>query len=334
MLPLSPNSMRSPRHPWFPPASKTYNVGRKTKDSGIDGLLVVDKPAGWTSHDVVAKCRGVFRQKRAGHSGTLDPDATGVLLIGFGHVTKVLSLLTVLPKTYTGEVVLGTQTSTLDSSGEVLCTYDMTAVTIDDVRRTAAAFVGDILQIPPMVSAVQVGGVRLHELARRGIEIERAPRPVTVYRYDVLSEVEAGVFSVVVECSSGTYVRTLAADVGAGLGGGAHLRNLRRTAIGSFTVEQGTLVDEALGEATLLSPTEALRDYPVAVVDDATAVFVRNGRVLPLDAFAMPADSFGDRPWAVLDRSGALLAVYERHHGVSTKPLIVLPSRGVEPPHG
>ena len=302
-------------------------MGRKTKDSGIDGLLVVDKPAGWTSHDVVAKCRGVFRQKRAGHSGTLDPDATGVLLVGFGHVTKVLSFLTILPKTYTGEVVLGTETSTLDSSGDVLRTYDMGAVTLDDVREAAATFVGDILQIPPMVSAVQVGGVRLHELARQGIEIERAPRPVTVYRYDVMAEVEPGVFSVVVECSSGTYVRTLAADVGTALSGGAHLRNLRRTAIGSFVATEGVAVNEHLGEAKMLSPTEALRDYPSVVVNEDTAVFVRNGRVLPLDAFAKPTDGLADGPWAVLDDAGALLAVYQRHHADTAKPLVVLPVR-------
>ena len=302
-------------------------MGRKTKDSGIDGLLVVDKPAGWTSHDVVAKCRGVFGQKRAGHSGTLDPDATGVLLIGFGHVTKVLSLLTILPKTYTGEVVLGAETSTLDSSGDVLRTYDMGSVTFDDVQEAAATFVGDILQIPPMVSAVQVGGVRLHELARQGIEIERAARPVTVYRYDVLAEVEPGVFSVIVKCSSGTYVRTLAADVGTALGGGAHLRNLRRTAIGSFIATEGVAVNEHLGEARMLSSTEALRDYPAVVVNEDTAVFVRNGRVLPLDVFAKPTDGFDDRPWAVLDDAGALLAVYQRHHADTAKPLVVLPVR-------
>jgi tRNA pseudouridine55 synthase len=300
-------------------------MGRKTKDSGIDGLLVVDKPAGWTSHDVVAKCRGVFRQKRAGHSGTLDPDATGVLLIGFGHVTKVLSLLTALPKTYTGEVVLGTSTSSLDASGDVLCTYDMGAVTIDDVRRVAATFVGDILQVPPMVSAIQIDGVRLHELARQGIEIDRPARPVTVYRYDVHDEVAPGVFAVTVECSSGTYVRSLAADVGTALGGGAHLRNLRRTAIGSFSVDQGVAVDERLGEAVMLSPAESLRDYPSITVNDATAALVANGRVLSGAALGLADDVTG--PWAVVDEHGALLAVYERYHGTEAKPLVVLPAR-------
>ena len=316
-------------------------MGRKTKDSGIDGLLVVDKPAGWTSHDVVAKCRGVFRQKRAGHSGTLDPDATGVLLIGFGHVTKVLSLLTALPKTYTGEVVLGTETSSLDASGDVLRTYDMSAVTIDDVRRTAATFVGDILQVPPMVSAIQIDGVRLHELARQGIEVERPARPVTVYRYDIHDEVAPGVFSVTVECSSGTYIRSLAADVGTALGGGAHLRNLRRTAIGSFTVGDAVLVDDALGDAELLRPVEALRDYPVVAVDAAAAALVANGRVLSSMAFDRvdtgPLDHGGSANerlpgagvphWGVLGPDGELLAVYERAGDGLVKPSVVFPAR-------
>src|SRR5205823_6642806 len=126
----------------------------------MDGLVVVDKGAGWTSHDVVAKLRGVLQTKKVGHSGTLDPDATGVLLIGVGKVTRLLRFLTVLPKTYTGEVVLGVSTSTLDASGEVTATHDM-YVTLDDVRAAAATLTGDILQVPPMVSAVQIGGRRL-----------------------------------------------------------------------------------------------------------------------------------------------------------------------------
>lgn len=298
-------------------------MGRKTKDSGVDGLLVIDKPAGWTSHDVVAKCRGIFGQRRAGHSGTLDPDATGVLLIGFGQVTKLLSLLTVLPKRYTGEVVLGSTTSTLDASGDVLHTYDMGGVTLAQVRQAALGFTGDILQIPPMVSAVQVGGVRLHELARQGIEIERAPRPVHVYAYDVTAEVAPGVFRVDVTCSSGTYVRTLAADVGAALGGGAHLRNLRRVSIGSFDVAEAAILGPELAARPLVSPAAALRDYAVAVMDDDVVVAqIRNGRVLPVVVFGDAAAA--GRPWAVHDADGALLGVYEQHGKEMAKPLVVL----------
>ncbi|HEX9969626.1 MAG TPA: tRNA pseudouridine(55) synthase TruB, partial [Acidimicrobiales bacterium] len=137
----------------------------------VDGLVVVDKAAGWTSHDVVAKCRGIFGQKKIGHSGTLDPDATGVLLVGLGRVTRLLRFLTALPKSYTGEVVFGTATSTLDSSGEVVATFDM-SVSAEDVAAAASGLTGDIEQVPPMVSAVKVGGKRLHELARAGEEVE------------------------------------------------------------------------------------------------------------------------------------------------------------------
>ena len=323
------------------PLSDPVHVGRKTKDSGVDGLLVVDKPAGWTSHDVVAKCRGALRQKRAGHSGTLDPDATGVLLIGFGCVTKLLPLLTAMPKTYTAEFVMGIETSTLDSSGDVVRTHEMAGLRIEQVRAAALAFIGDIEQIPPMVSAVQIGGVRLHELARQGIEIDRPARPVTVYRYEIHAEVEPGVFSVEVECSSGTYVRTLSADLGAALGGGAHLRNLRRIAIGTFRVDEGVPVDDALGDAKLLRPVEALRDYPIVTADASTAAMVANGRMLPAVAFELAAvggsvnatranerlSGAGAPRWGVVGPEGDLLAVYELAGDGFAKPSIVIPSR-------
>jgi tRNA pseudouridine55 synthase len=297
-------------------------MGRKTKDSGVDGLLVVNKPAGMTSHDVVAKCRWAFKQKRAGHSGTLDPDATGVLLIGFGRVTKVLSYLTDLPKTYTGEVVLGSETSTLDASGEVLRTYDMSKVSLADVERAAQQFVGDILQIPPMVSALSIDGVRLHELARQGIEVERKARPVTVHSLSVDAEVESGVFAITATVSSGTYIRTLAADIGTALGGGAYLRNLVRTRIGSFGQDIGATLSDGIAEFPLLSAAEALRDFPQRPVDETTAATIRNGRVLPIEVFGddLPAND----PWVVLDELGEVLAMYRRHTNNMAKPDVVI----------
>ena len=142
------------------------------------GLVVVDKEAGWTSHDVVARCRRIFGQRRVGHAGTLDPDATGVLLVGLGRATRLMRFLTALPKTYVAEIVLGTATSTLDASGEVVGEWDMSGVTLAQVRAAAAGLTGTIEQVPPMVSAVKIGGRRLHELARQGIEVERPPRRV------------------------------------------------------------------------------------------------------------------------------------------------------------
>src|SRR5438067_11102238 len=208
------------------------------------GLAVVDKPAGWTSHDVVAKARGVLGTKKIGHAGTLDPDATGVLLLGVGKGTRLLRFLLDLPKSYVAQVVLGAETTTLDDSGDVTATYDMSGVTLEDVRAAATRFIGDIEQIPPMVSAVKVDGRRLHELAREGKEVERAPRPVTVHRLDVEATVEPLVFGIAVECSSGTYVRTLAADLGHALGGAAHLRRLRRTAVGPHTLDEARPLED------------------------------------------------------------------------------------------
>lgn len=293
----------------------------------IDGVAVVDKPAGCTSHDVVGRCRRIFGQRKVGHGGTLDPDATGVLLVGLGRATRLLRFLAPLPKSYVAEVVLGSATSTLDDSGEVLATYDMAGVGLDDIRAAAAAFMGDIDQIPPMVSAVSVGGRRLHELARAGIEVERAARPVTVYRLDVAEGSEPGVYRIDVDCSSGTYVRSLAADLGAALGGGAHLRRLRRTAVGAFTVDEATPLDD-LGPDHVLPPAVAVRHLPAVSADAMTAEAVSYGKVLDVD---WP----GNGPWAVLDSAGALLAVYERTPDGRTKPSVVVapavPSGGSPP---
>jgi tRNA pseudouridine55 synthase len=276
------------------------------------GLAVVDKPAGVTSHDVVGMLRRRFEERQVGHAGTLDPDATGVLLVGVGKATRLLRFLTALGKTYTADVVLGTSTSTLDSSGEVTGTFDMSAVTADMARAIATEHLtGPILQIPPMVSAVRVDGRRLHELAREGIEVERQPRPVTVYAFDIAATDDPSVLRIMVRCSAGTYIRTLADDLGRMLGGGAHLRDLRRTAVGSFVDSEARPPDQC----ELMAPIDALRDYPRVTVDDHAAEMVRHGRVL--DRFD------GDGPWAVVDEQGSLLAVYELF-GAAAKPAVVI----------
>lgn len=284
-----------------------------------DGLVVVDKAAGWTSHDVVAKLRGVLGTRKVGHSGTLDPDATGVLLVGVGVVTRLLRFLTALPKRYVGEIVLGVETTTLDASGEVTATHDMGGVTLADVRAAATTLTGPIRQVPPMVSAVQVGGRRLHELARQGIEVERAPRPVTVHRFAVEPTPDPRVYRIDVSCSSGTYIRTLAADVGTALGGGAHLRNLRRTAIGSFTVDDAQPIEQVTLDS-LRSPAESLRDYPPVEIAADLVDAIAHGKVLP----ATLLGATGEGPWPVVDASGTLLAVYEPHRSGTVKPAVVV----------
>jgi tRNA pseudouridine55 synthase len=282
----------------------------------------VDKPAGWTSHDVVARCRRIYGQRRIGHSGTLDPGATGLLLVGLGRATRLLRFLTALPKRYEGEIVLGVATSTLDDAGDVVSTSDLSHVTAADVEAAARSLTGDILQVPPMVSAVRVGGRRLHELARAGEEVERAARPVTVSRFDVAPTADPLVWKACVTCSSGTFVRVLAADVGVALGGGAHLRNLRRTGIGSHAVEDATPLAELETDrvSPVMTPARALADYPVLTVADDVAVLVGHGR--PLSPEVLGASGAG--PWALLDGTGTLLAVYEDRGRESLLPAVVL----------
>jgi tRNA pseudouridine55 synthase len=289
----------------------------------VEGLVVVDKEAGWTSHDVVARCRRIFGQRRVGHAGTLDPDATGVLLVGLGRATRLLRFLTALPKTYTTDIVLGTATSTLDASGEVVGTYDIGHITPEMVRAAAEALTGDIEQVPPMVSAVKVGGRRLHDLARQGVEVERPARGVTVYRFDTVPDpARPGVYRAEVECSSGTYIRSLAHDLGKALGGGAHVANLRRTRIGSFGATEMRPLDR-IGSDVVLTPAESMRDLEAVTVDPSAAASIRTG--LPLDK--VPLGALGDGPWALLDTAGNLLAVYEATGTDRIRPAVVLAGR-------
>lgn len=291
----------------------------RRKPPTVHGLAVVDKPLGVTSHDVVAVLRRRFGERRVGHAGTLDPGATGVLVVGIGSVTRLLRYVTDGAKRYTGQVVLGAETDSLDADGVVVATHEMEPVDLDDVRRVVGAhLLGPIEQVPPMVSALKVDGRRLHELAREGIEVERAPRPVTVYRFDVLASAVpadangATVLDIDVACSAGTYVRTLAADLGRLLGGGAHLRNLRRTAVGPFTIDEAGGPDDC----TLLDPIEAVRALDAVHVDDDTAALIANGRVLDAPA--------GDGPWAMLASDGRVMAVYETFRGGQAKPSVVI----------
>jgi tRNA pseudouridine55 synthase len=286
----------------------------------LDGLVVVDKEVGWTSHDVVARCRRIFGQRRVGHAGTLDPDATGVLLVGLGRATRLLRFLTALPKTYTTAIVFGTATSTLDASGEVVGSYDIGHITPQLVQAAAEGLTGEIEQVPPMVSAVKVGGRRLHDLAREGIEVERPARSVTVYRFDTAPDPERpGLYRAEVECSSGTYVRVLAHDLGKLLGGGAHVADLRRTRIGSFGETEMRPLDR-IGPDAVLTPAEAMRDLDAVTVDPSAAASIRTG--LPLDK--VPLGAVGDGPWAMREQGGNLLAVYEATGTDRIRPAVVL----------
>lgn len=290
------------------------------------GLVVVDKPAGWTSHDVVARVRKVYGQRKVGHAGTLDPDATGVLLVGLGRVTRLMRFLQETTKEYRGDVVFGIATSTLDASGDVLEDRPM-PVSRDAVVAATQCFVGDIEQVPPMVSAIKVGGQKLHVLARAGIEVERAARPVHVAAIAVEAFVggEHPVATIHVECGSGTYIRSLAADLGRVLGGPAHLGTLRRLRVGPFTDAEARTLDAIAADPddALLTPLEAMRGLQPLRVDVVRAEAVGHGA--PLPAPVAEDAGLGAGPFAVVGPDGDLLAVYERRGSDLRAAVVVVP---------
>ncbi len=300
-------------------------MGRRPRDAAragvpeIDGYVVIDKPAGMTSHDVVARARRALMSRRIGHAGTLDPGATGVLVLGVGRATRLLRFVSDLPKSYRGEIVFGATTSTLDDEGEITATFPMADLEVEHVREVARQFLGTIEQIPPMVSAIKVDGRRLYELAREGIEIERAPRSVTITRFDIEPSDDPLVFGFVVDCSSGTYVRSLAADLGTRLGGGAHLRNLRRESIGSFTIEGAVAID-GLSRSDVAPSLGLVQHLDVITVSDAIEVEVAHGKILERRALEV----VGEGPWALCSGDARLLGVYEPWTTERIKPAVVL----------
>ena len=249
------------------------------------GLVVVDKPSGVTSHDVVARCRRIFSTRKVGHAGTLDPMATGVLVVGIERATKILGLLTATDKSYAATVRLGQTTSTEDADGEVLQTVSAAGVADTDIEAAVAALRGDISQIPSAVSAIKVGGKRAYQLAREGQTVELAARPVRVCRFevrDVRRSADLIDVDVEVDCSSGTYIRALARDIGAALGVGGHLTALRRTRAGMFGLDEARTLDALADQPGLsYSLDEAcLLAFPRRDLTAHEAESARHGRAL------------------------------------------------------
>lgn len=270
-----------------------------------DGVVVIDKPAGMTSHDVVDRMRKVFSTKKVGHAGTLDPDATGVLVLGLGRATRILSYAQSGPKSYLATAKLGITTSTLDAGGEMIEEKEVD-VTDADVRAAASSFLGDIEQVPPMVSAVKIEGERLYKKARRGETVERAPRKVTIHAIDVV-EVKLPQFTVAVRCSGGTFVRSLVADIGDKLGCGAHVETLRRTEAAGFTIDDAVPLDTVSLEH--LRPVgDAVRELERMPVDDTQAKRISHGQRLPVPTNLALVE---DQAVALL-KGDDLLAVYKR----------------------
>ena len=220
---------------------------RNRQPDPFDGILLVDKPSGWTSHDVVAKVRGHFRLNKVGHGGTLDPMATGLLVLLIGRATKCSANIMDGDKTYSGTIQLGRTTSTQDIEGEILNESDPSAVTKEQIKNALPALTGEIQQLPPMVSAIKKDGVALYKLARKGIEIERKTRAVHINQFNI-THFKNPYADVVIECSKGTYIRTLAHDLGEALGIGGCLSALRRDASGPLHIDQAHKLDDILTE--------------------------------------------------------------------------------------
>ncbi len=304
------------------------STARPRRTPPPSGLIIVDKPADWTSHDVVGKMRGIAGTRKVGHAGTLDPMATGVLVVGVEKATRLLGHLALTEKVYEATIRLGVTTNTDDAEGEAIAVTSAGRVTAEEVRKGVAALTGKIMQVPPQVSAIKVNGERAYKRARAGEEVEIAARPVTVHEFEVtairrarVENADAAVNDVVdvdatVTCSSGTYIRALARDLGAALGVGGHLTRLRRTRVGPYGLASARTIEELARECVIMPIAEAVTAaFPRRDVTAQDARLVAHGGRLP-------AAGLGPGPVGVFGPDGTLLALVEERGGTA-RPLVV-----------
>jgi tRNA pseudouridine55 synthase len=289
-------------------------TGPEAEPSGpISGLAILDKPAGWTSHQVVGRIRRLAGTRKVGHAGTLDPMATGVLIVGIEKATRLLGYLALSEKVYEATIRLGIGTVTDDFEGEVVTTTGVAHLDDAEIEAAMAELRGEILQVPAAVSAIKVDGVRSYRRVRTGQSVELSERPVTIRRFELLGRRELIVdgvgcvdLGVVVECSSGTYIRALARDLGAALGVGGHLTRLRRTRVGAFTLGQAQTLGEAEGGLRVVPLDQVVpSSFPTLTVNETQAGQIRNGRRLA--GVILP-----DGTTALLDEAGHFLALYRQ----------------------
>lgn len=299
--------------------------GGQQRSPGISaaGLVVVDKPSGVTSHDVVGRCRRIFGTRKVGHAGTLDPMATGVLVVGIDRATKILGLLTATDKSYAATIRLGQTTSTDDAEGEVLQSVSACKLTDAEIADAVTPLRGEIAQVPSAVSAIKVGGKRAYKLAREGQAVELASRSVRIDRFDVLAirrHNDLVDVDVEVDCSSGTYIRALARDVGAALGVGGHLTALRRTRVGRFGLDEARTLDDLAGAPRLsYSLDEAcLQSFPRRELTAQEAEDTRHGRPLK------PAGIEG--PYAATAPGGQVIALLTDQESRSKSVVVLRPA--------
>jgi len=306
------------------------------REGTADGLVLVDKPAGWTSHDVVGRIRRLARTRKVGHAGTLDPMATGVLVCGVGRATRLLTYLVGADKTYTATMRLGATTVTDDAEGEVTSRHDVGGLTHDRIQRAVADLTGDIQQVPSAVSAIKVDGRRSYARVRSGEQVALAARPVTVHEFAVLAvrddmddDTHVLDVDVRVRCSSGTYVRALARDLGAALGVGGHLTALRRTAVGPFDVTRTRNLEQLAEELVMLPLAEAAAvAMPVRHLTPEEATALGYGRplaLLPGDCDA-PGTPSASGPVAAIAPDGELVAVLVERDGKARPEVVLRPA--------
>jgi tRNA pseudouridine55 synthase len=279
----------------------------------ISGLAILDKPAGWTSHQVVGRVRRLAGTRKVGHAGTLDPMATGVLVVGIEKATRLLGYLTLSDKVYEATIRLGIGTITDDAEGEVVTTAGAPDLGEADIEAAMARLRGDIHQVPAAVSAIKINGVRSYRRVRAGQPVELSERPVTIRKFELLGRRELEVdgvgcvdLRVIVECSSGTYIRALARDLGAALGVGGHLAALRRTRVGTFTLGQAQTLGEAEGGLRIVSLDQFVpTNFPTLTVNETLAGQIRNGRRLA--GVILPVGTT-----ALMDEGDHFLALYRQ----------------------
>lgn len=293
----------------------------------MDGLIVVDKPAGMTSHDVVARIRRLAKTRRVGHGGTLDPMATGVLIIGVNRATRLLTYVIGSAKSYAATIRLGESTVTDDAEGDVTATASTSSVTEEAIRAGLAAQVGEIDQVPSAVSAIKINGQRAYKRVRDGEAVEIPARRVTVHRLDVLAIRRPEGLDVIdvdidVSCSSGTYIRAIARDLGAALGVGGHLTALRRTAVGEMTLDVASTLEELAERAPdvvgLPMSEAARRAFPQRVATEEETKVLRHGGPLPTVGI--------DGPYAVFDQAGEVLAIVSERGGRARAEIVLAPA--------
>ncbi len=275
-----------------------------------NGIIIIDKPADWTSMDVCAKLRGILKTKKIGHAGTLDPIATGVLPVFVGKATKAVEFAEKGKKEYIAGLYLGITTNTEDTGGEVLARSEVT-VTRADLEAILPRFTGEISQIPPMYSAIKIGGKKLYELARKGVEVERKARQITIEELEILEQISHEEYLIRVVCSKGTYIRTLCHDIGAALGCGAAMSSLRRTMAAGFTISQAVTLEEVQekGEELLLDVDSYFAPYPSYIVPDERAESrVRNGNFIETE---LPEGMY-----RVYSREGEFLCISRQEKGL------------------